>query len=140
MVIEKKAVAPYFEYVLSGKKNFDLRLADFECKPGDILYLREWDPKTKEYTGRELKRQITFVGKWKLEELFWPKKDIEKYGLQVISLMAVDKHKLNTPLTVIYGYVQMLGLKSENLTDSQKEWVEEMRKETKRLIEMIKEL
>jgi signal transduction histidine kinase len=54
--------------------------------------------------------------------------------------MAVDKHKLNTPLTAIYGYVQMLELKSENLTDAQKKWVEEMKKETQRLIEMIKEL
>jgi len=52
MKIEKKIWPEYFIKVLSGEKNFELRLADWECKPGDILLLKEWNPELKEYTGR----------------------------------------------------------------------------------------
>ncbi len=83
MLIEKKTLPKLFNAVLKGKKTFDERLADFNCKPGDILVLKEWNPKTKKYTGRELRKKITYVSKTK-DINFWPKKDIEKYGLQII--------------------------------------------------------
>ncbi|MBU0761209.1 MAG: DUF3850 domain-containing protein [Nanoarchaeota archaeon] len=54
MIIEKKAWPELFEEVLEGTKNFDLRLADFDCKEGDVLVLKEWNPATKEFTGREV--------------------------------------------------------------------------------------
>lgn len=76
----------HFEAVVNGKKKYELRLADWECKEGDILILQEWDPKTKKYTGREIKKKVTYVGKFKIDNLFWPKKEIEKHGIQVISL------------------------------------------------------
>jgi hypothetical protein len=85
MIIEKKAVPDLFEKVLSGKKNFDVRLDRFECGPGDILILREWDPEKQEYTGRKLERKVTFVLKSKDLEKFWNKEDVEKYGFQVIA-------------------------------------------------------
>ncbi|UCD04206.1 MAG: DUF3850 domain-containing protein [Candidatus Woesearchaeota archaeon] len=85
MIIKKKAWPELFELVKEGKKNFDVRLADFDCKEGDILLLKEWDPKTKEYTGRELKKEVSFVLKTKDCE-FWKKEDIYKYGFQVIQL------------------------------------------------------
>lgn len=81
--IEKKAWPEMFEAVRDGKKTFDLRLADWECKEGDILVLREWDPKTKKYTGRVLKKKVTFVFKTK-DTKFFSKEEIEKYGFQVI--------------------------------------------------------
>ena len=84
MRIEKKVWPEYFQKILEGKKNYELRLDDFECKEGDILVLKEWDPKTKEYTGRVLEKEVTYVGKTKNMQ-FWPKQDIEKYGFQVIS-------------------------------------------------------
>lgn len=84
MKIEKKAWPELFQKVLDGDKKFDLRLADFDCQPGDILVLREWDPGKKKYTGRVLEREVSYVMKTKDLE-FWPKEDIEKYGLQVIS-------------------------------------------------------
>lgn len=84
--IEKKVWPPYFQAILDGKKNYELRLADWECKPGDTLILREWDPKLKNYTGRALERKVTYVAKFKLDDLFWPEDEIKKYGLQVISL------------------------------------------------------
>ncbi len=81
--IEKKTWPEMFEAVRSGKKTFDLRLADWECKEGDILILREWDPKTKKYTGRVLEKKVTFMFKTKGIK-FFSKKEIEKYGFQVI--------------------------------------------------------
>lgn len=83
MKIEKKIWPEYFEKVLSGEKNFELRLADWECQAGDVLVLKEWNPETKAYTGREVKKEISCVVKSKDINMF-PKDDIEKYGWQVI--------------------------------------------------------
>ena len=86
--IEKKTWPELFQAIVEGKKTFDLRLNDFDIAEGDVLVLNEWDPKTKSYTGRELEREVGYVGKWKIDDLtkFWPRKDIENKGLQVISL------------------------------------------------------
>jgi ribosomal protein S17 len=83
--IHKKIWPPYFEKVVSGEKKHEIRLADFECKPGDVLVLEEWDPKTKQYTGRSIRKKVTYVGKTKNLD-FWPKEDVEKYGYQIFSL------------------------------------------------------
>ena len=72
--------------VLKGEKYFELRLADFECKPGDVIILKEWDPKTKKYTGREIKKKVNFVLKTKEMQRFHSKDELDKYGLQVIQL------------------------------------------------------
>jgi len=81
--IEKKIWPKYFELVKSGQKRFELRLADFKIKNGDILVLREWNPKKKEYTGRKIKKKVNYVLKFKLND-FGQKKEIEKRGLYVI--------------------------------------------------------
>lgn len=83
--IEKKAWPELFKLVKSGEKTFDLRLDDFKCKPGDILVLREWDPKRKGYTGRTLEKKVTFVFKSKEILKFWSEEEIGKYGFQVIA-------------------------------------------------------
>lgn len=84
---KKKCWPEYFQAILDGKKTYELRLQDFDIKEGDTLILREWDPKTKNYTGRVLEKEIGDVGKFKPHELqFWSKGDIEKYGFQIISL------------------------------------------------------
>lgn len=84
MKIEKKAWPEYFQKILDGTKTYDLRLDDFECKSGDILILKEWDPKIQKFTGRTIEKTVTFVGKTKKQN-FWSKEDIEKYGFQIIS-------------------------------------------------------
>lgn len=83
VVIQKKIQPKYFELVKSGKKKFELRLVDFKAKEGDILILREWDPQKKEYTGRQIKKKVKYVLKFKLNE-FNQKEDIEKKGLYVL--------------------------------------------------------
>ncbi len=86
--IEKKILPEYFQEILSGKKTFELRLNDFDISEGDILVLKEWDGNTKDYTGREIEKTVSFVGKWKIDELtkFWPREEIEQKGIQIISL------------------------------------------------------
>lgn len=82
-IIKKKVWPEYFELVSTGKKRFELRLNDFEIKEGDALILEEWDPKTKEYTGRKIEKKADYVLKFKLDD-FGQKKEIEENGLQVI--------------------------------------------------------
>lgn len=84
MKIEKKIWPEFFQKIIDGEKNFELRLADFQCNPGDELSLKEWNPKTKEYTGRVLEKEVTHVIKTK-DVAFWTKEEIEKYGFQIIS-------------------------------------------------------
>ncbi len=84
MKIEKKVWPEFFQKILDGDKKFELRLADFDCTTGDVLVLREWNPETKEYTGRILEKEVTYVFKTK-DAKFWPKEDVEKYGFQVTS-------------------------------------------------------
>ena len=86
MIIEKKCWPKYFESILLGEKNFDIRVADFKANKGDTLLLREWDPKTKQYSGREIKKEITYVAKINQLDKFWPKEDLEKYGLVVMGI------------------------------------------------------
>ena len=83
MRIEKKIWPEYFQKILEGVKTYDLRLADFECEPGDILVLQEWDPQKEEYTGRVIEKKVTYIGKTKNIK-FWSKENIEKYGFQII--------------------------------------------------------
>lgn len=84
MKIEKKVWPEYFRKIKSGNKTFELRLADWKCKIGDVLVLKEWDPKTKEYTGREIEKKVIYVIKTK-DQKFWNKEGVEKYGFQIIS-------------------------------------------------------
>ncbi len=85
-IIKKKSWPEEFEAVASGKKKYDLRLNDFEINEGDTLVLEEWDPKTKEYTGRSVEKKVSYVKKFTLDNLYWPREEIEAKGIQIISL------------------------------------------------------
>lgn len=82
-IIKKKIWLKWFELVKSGKKRFELRLADFRIKQGDILLLEEWNPKTKKYTGRKIKKKVKYLLKFKLND-FGQEKEIKKKGLYII--------------------------------------------------------
>lgn len=85
MKIQKKILQEYFQAILDGKKTYELRLADFNISPGDILVLKEWDASNNKYTGRVLEKEVTYVGKFNPNDLHWPKEEIEEKGLQIIS-------------------------------------------------------
>ena len=82
-IIKKKAWPKLFQAVLNENKKFDLRLADVDIKEGDILVLEEYNPKTKEYTGRKIEKKVNFVIKTR-DLKFWTKEEVDKYGYLVI--------------------------------------------------------
>ena len=90
MIIKRKCWPEFFEKVKSGQKKFEIRLANFECKVGDILLLEEWDPATRQYTGRTLSRKITCVVKTKDLD-FWSEEAVQKDGYQIMSLDEVSE-------------------------------------------------
>jgi len=83
MIIRKKTWPEFFEKILSGKKKFELRLADFEVGVGDTLVLEEWDPEMKEYTGRKIEKKVGYILRTKDLD-FWPEEEIKKHGYQII--------------------------------------------------------
>ena len=85
MEVRKKTWPDLFQLMLDGKKTTDLRLADFEIKEGDVLVLEEYDPKTRSYTGRVLKKKVKNLNKVKLTD-FHTVEDISRHGHWVIEL------------------------------------------------------
>ena len=60
-VHELKCWPEFFSAILTGSKNFEVRKNDRKFEVGDVLFLREWEPNTEQYTGRELRRHVTYV-------------------------------------------------------------------------------
>lgn len=86
MAIVKKKIWPEnFEEVASGRKNFEVRLNDFDISEGDTLVLEEWDPNTKSYTGRSIEKKVTYVKELTVDS-FGQGKEILERGFQVISI------------------------------------------------------
>ncbi len=85
MEVEKKIWPTFFKLIESGEKTFEVRLADTDYKPGDVLILREWDPDKNEYTGRSIRKTITYVMLTKNIH-YWPDDEIEAKGLAVMGL------------------------------------------------------
>jgi len=81
--IKKKIWPEYFELVKSGKKRFEVRLADFDIKEGDVLILEEWNPKTRQYTGRKIEKKNEYIIKLNIN-YFGQKEEIERSGLYLI--------------------------------------------------------
>ncbi|MTH99805.1 DUF3850 domain-containing protein [Roseibium sp. RKSG952] len=90
--VEKRLWPEGFQKLVDGIKTYELRLGDFEITEGDILVLREWDPETGTYSGRELERRVGHVGRWHDEDLqmYWTQDQIRAHGLQAISLLPVN--------------------------------------------------
>jgi ASC-1-like (ASCH) protein len=61
MIHELKTWNEYFEEVFMGHKTFEVRKADRPFAKGDTLILKEWNPKTEQYTGREMARGVSYV-------------------------------------------------------------------------------
>lgn len=86
--IIKKVLPEYFQDILDGKKKYELRLNDFEIEVGDTLVLEEYtsaDPETRKPTGRVLEKKVSYLRKFKLQDLWWSEEDIKEKGIQIIS-------------------------------------------------------
>ncbi len=58
---ELKTWPSYFIPILDGYKTFDIRVNDRDYKVGDVLWLREYSPATKAYSGRSMHVTVTYV-------------------------------------------------------------------------------
>ena len=70
--IHKKINREYYEKIASGEKTFEYRVADFECNPGDILVLEEYeydndydDKINRRPTGRTIRKKVGYVARTK---------------------------------------------------------------------------
>lgn len=59
----------YFEEILRGNKNFEIRYNDRDFKVGDTVILKEIT-KDRKYTGREIKGIITYITGFKQKNGF----------------------------------------------------------------------
>ncbi len=84
-IIRKKIDKEFFGLISSGKKQFELRVADFELKEGDTLILEEKDTKTGKLTGRRIKKKVKDFFYKPLNKL-GQIKNLKKYGVYVILL------------------------------------------------------
>lgn len=116
--IIKKILPEYFQDILDGKKKYEIRLNDFNIEVGDMLVLEEWtsaDPKIRQATGRVLEKEVSYLKKFKLRDLWWSKEDIKEKGFQIISFK--NKADKNYPKVGIGVMIQnekgevLLGLR-----------------------------
>lgn len=58
---ELKTWPEYFRHIWDGTKTFEVRKLDRDFQVGDSMRLLEWDPSSKEYTGRSVDTMITYI-------------------------------------------------------------------------------
>jgi hypothetical protein len=66
-VHELKTWPEPYQAMIDGVKHHEVRRNDREFEVGDRLLLREWDPETQTYSGREQGRTVTYMtrgGDW----------------------------------------------------------------------------
>ncbi len=78
-IIEKKIWSDKFD--LDKGLTMDFRLADFDLEEGDIIIFKEWNPKTREFTGREYKKVVKQVIKSESPTRYWKPEDMQKHGM-----------------------------------------------------------
>ncbi len=61
MTHQLKTWPSFFDAIKNGRKTFEIRIDDrgFEC--GHTLNLREFNPLIGRFTGRSIKRKITYI-------------------------------------------------------------------------------
>ncbi len=92
---EMKIAPVWFDAVSSGAKRFELRKDDRGVEVGDMLVLREYQRDEASYTGRSVRRRVTYV-----------LRDVPKFGLQpgyaIIGLATDTRERQVRALRAIY--------------------------------------
>lgn len=85
-IITKKILPEWFDQIVSGKKDYELRLADFDVSEGDILRLEEYKGfgLNREPTGRFIEKKINHIRKVDLKEWTIQQPEIIEKGFYVI--------------------------------------------------------
>lgn len=60
MTHDLKIWPSFFAAVENGSKTFEVRKNDRNFTVGDTLLLREWDPGSQTYTGREITKTVSY--------------------------------------------------------------------------------
>jgi len=102
--IRKKTWPDYFQMILEGKKKFDIRLADFDVKKGDVIVFEEFDPKTKSYTGRTHEVKVTLVI-MPNELPYWSDQEKAEKGFQVVQFEPLKDIEKNKVVNATLGYI-----------------------------------
>ena len=85
--IKKKCWPEFFDKFCSGERIFELRLADFDLKEGDVLVMEEFDSETKKYTGRAARFRCKRVEHSAQNPLqFYNIDDVKKNGFWIIQM------------------------------------------------------
>lgn len=61
MIHKLKILPEYYEAVRTSVKTFEVRKNDRDFKVGDTLILREYDVEQQEFTGRDVRRKISYI-------------------------------------------------------------------------------
>lgn len=61
MIHELKILPNFFAEVISGKKTFEIRVADRPFNEGDLLALNEYDAETESYTGNSCVVYVDYI-------------------------------------------------------------------------------
>lgn len=62
MKVHKLKILPeYYNAQIEGKKNFEIRRNDRGYQVGDWILLKEYNPKIKEFTGRKVMVEVTYI-------------------------------------------------------------------------------
>jgi len=86
MEIIKKVKKQYFDAIVDNRKQFEIRLGDFDCHEGDIVVLQEQDDSTNELTGRTINCEVVYKINTKEAEKFYTKEEIEQHGLIILGI------------------------------------------------------
>ncbi len=83
--ITKKIDTEWFDGILTGVKDYELRLTDFDIQEGDILRLEEWiGTGERKPTGRVLEKTVTHIRKVELDKWVEQQPELLKKGFYVI--------------------------------------------------------
>jgi len=86
-VIKKKCWPEWFKTFISGERTLELRLADFDLREGDTIIMEEYNPETKQYTGRIASFNCKKVEHSAQDPLqFYKIDDVRKHGFWIIEL------------------------------------------------------
>lgn len=82
----KKILPEWFDAIVSGKKDYELRLADFDVEEGDTLRLEEWagENNIRKATGRFLEKKIIHVRKVDLVDWVQQQPELMEKGFYVL--------------------------------------------------------
>lgn len=83
--VTKKINTEWFEAILAGRKDYELRLADFDISESDILRLEEWTQgEDRKPTGRVIEKEVKHVRKVDLAGWVEQQPELMEKGFYVI--------------------------------------------------------